>query len=151
MTAESKPLTKGGADGWGRTGSARAKEWCRDAQERGRLLAWEWTEHNLSRGRIFWKSDFFGFADLVMVRSGSLPTSMMNRMPELVAVQVTGGPSNSGDGPKRVKKIKAEPKAAAWLATGSRIEVWDYRWRKKGGKYVTVERVVIPVTQTNRP
>jgi len=137
-----KPLNKTGPDGWGRTASARAREWCTEAQDRGELLAWEWTEHNLSRGKIHWKQDFFGFADLVMVRGCPEHCGEVCNRTHLVAVQVTGGPSTSGDGAKRLRKIQAEPKAAAWLATGAKIEVWEYRWRRKKGQVVAVERVV---------
>jgi hypothetical protein len=58
--------------------------------------------------------DLFGFADIVAISPSR----------GFLAVQATGG----GNGPARVRKIKAEPRAAIWLATGGRIQVWD--WRK---------------------
>jgi len=132
-----KPLT---ATERKRTPSARAKQWCREAQEQGRILAWDWCESFNSFTKR--KKDLFGFADLVMVRAGSRPSSMMDTPPGLVAVQVTGG----GNGPARVAKIKAEPAAAAWLRAGAKIQVWDYRQRKvRGVGVVSIERVVIQV------
>ncbi len=155
MTADDpKPLPKTGPNGWERTASARAKEWCKLALERGELLAWEWQEKDMQRrmgGKtVHWKADFFGFADLVMVRQSPIrgtatEDSLIIISAELVAVQVTGGPATSGDGAKRVRKIQAEPKARAWAACGAKIEVWEFRWRKQNKRFVAVERVVIPV------
>jgi len=62
--------------------------------------------------------DLFGFADLV----GMSPSR------GFMAIQATGG----GNGSARIAKIKAEPRAAIWLASGGRIQVQD--WRKKAGQ-----------------
>jgi len=64
------------------------------------------------------RQDLFGFIDLVA----------MSPSRGLLAVQTTSG-SNVG---KRIAKIKAEPRAAIWLACGGRIQV--HGWRKVGAK-----------------
>ena len=56
--------------------------------------------------------DLFGFADLIAMS----PTR------GFLAVQATGG----GNGGARIAKIKQEPRAAIWLATGGRIQVHDF-------------------------
>ena len=65
----------------------------------------------------FIKRDFAGFADLIAFS----PTR------GIIAIQVTGG----GNGASRIAKIKGEPRAAIWLASGGRIQVHD--WRKRAG------------------
>lgn len=66
----------------------------------------------------FIKRDFLGFADLVCC-SPSMG---------ILAVQVTGG----GHLSDRAEKIRQEPRAAIWLASGGRIQVHD--WRKRAGQ-----------------
>lgn len=63
------------------------------------------------------RQDLFGFADLLAIA----PTF------GIMAVQVTSGSNVSA----RIKKIKVEPKAALWLASGGLICV--HGWRKVGG------------------
>ena len=67
----------------------------------------------------FIKRDLFGFADLIACS----PTR------GIMLVQVTAGLSTS-NGNARVAKIKAEPRAAIWLASGGRIQV--HSWQGKG-------------------
>ena len=74
--------------------------------------------------------DLFGFADLVAMS----PTR------GIMAVQATGG----GNGSARVAKIKAEPRAAIWLASNGRIQVHD--WRKRAGQ-TKRECVVFEITK----
>jgi hypothetical protein len=64
--------------------------------------------------------DFLGFVDLIAIS----PTR------GIVAVQVTGGTSTSNFH-ARVAKIKAEPRAAIWLASNGRIVV--HSWEKVKG------------------
>ena len=73
--------------------------------------------------------DLFGFADLVAI----------SPLRGTMAIQATGG----GNGPARIAKIKAEPRAAIWLAAGNRIQVHD--WRQRAGK-AKRECVVFEVT-----
>lgn len=56
--------------------------------------------------------DFMGFADLIMCSPAR----------GIMAIQSTGG----GNLNARVLKIKAEPRAAIWLAAGGRIQVHDF-------------------------
>jgi hypothetical protein len=64
--------------------------------------------------------DFFGFADLI----AAAPSR------GIMAVQVTGGTSTSNFH-ARVAKVKAEPRAAIWLASGGRIQV--HSWETQPG------------------
>lgn len=66
----------------------------------------------------FIKRDFFGFADLIAVSPAR----------GTMAIQVTGG----GNGSTREAKIRKEPRAAIWIATGNRIQVHD--WVKRAGQ-----------------
>lgn len=77
--------------------------------------------------------DLFGFADIIAI-SPSRGT---------MAIQATGG----GNGPSRIAKIKAEPRAAIWLACGNRIQVHD--WRKRAGK-TQRECVVVEITKSEQ-
>ena len=88
------------------------------------------TEHWNQYAHI--RQDLFGFIDLVVLRG------------ELLAVQVTSGSNVAA----RVTKIKAEPRAKAWLQCGGVIEVWGYRKVKvkRGGKAVRWELRVVPIT-----
>lgn len=45
----------------------------------------------------------------------------------IMLVQATGG----GNASSRLAKIRAEARAGIWLASGGRIQVWD--WRKRAG------------------
>lgn len=62
--------------------------------------------------------DLFGFCDVLAMR----PTA------GFMAVQTTSGPNVSA----RLDKIKSEPKAAIWLASGGRIVI--HGWRKVGAR-----------------
>lgn len=77
----------------------------------------------------FIKRDLFGFIDMVAIS----PTR------GILAVQATGG----GNGPARIAKIRLEPRAGLWLASGGRIVVHD--WRKRAGQKER-ECVAIEVT-----
>lgn len=85
-----------------------------------RLEAEGWTcavvEHRIPH--CFITRDLFGFGDILAIS----PTR------GFLMVQATGG----GNGPARIAKIKAEPLALVWLATGGRIQVHD--WRKRAGR-----------------
>jgi len=97
----------------------RAKPFAANRETIKRLEADGWT-CGLVESRIphcFITRDLFGFADILA----------MSPSRGFVAVQATGG----GNGPARIAKIKAEPRAAIWLACGGRIQVWD--WRKRAG------------------
>ena len=63
--------------------------------------------------------DFCNFADLIC----------FSPVRGIMAVQVTGGASTSNFH-ARVDKIKAEPRAAIWLASKGRIQV--HSWEGKG-------------------
>lgn len=69
----------------------------------------------------FIKRDCYNFADLLACS----PTR------GIMLVQATGGKSTSNFH-ARVAKIKAEPKAAIWLASGGRIQV--HSWEGVGSK-----------------
>jgi hypothetical protein len=97
----------------------RAKPFAANNASIKKLEAEGWTcavvEHRIPH--CFITKDLFGFADILAIS----PSRGM------LAVQATGG----GNGPARVAKIKAEPRAAIWLACGGRIQVHD--WRKRAG------------------
>jgi len=76
--------------------------------------------------------DFCNFADLIAFGPGL----------GIMAVQVTGG----GHMNERIAKIKAEPRAAIWLAAGGRIQVHD--WVKRAGHK---DRIVKWVEITGKP
>lgn len=65
------------------------------------------------------RQDLFGFIDIVACLG-----------PNLLALQVTSG--EGGNHAARVAKIKAEPRALAWLKAGGIIEVWSVA--KRGGR-----------------
>ena len=80
------------------------------------------------------RQDLFGFADLVVLRPSE----------GVYAVQVT-----STGVAERIAKIKAEPRALAWLRAGGKIEVWGWRKLKvkRGGKAVRWTMRVEAVTE----
>lgn len=69
----------------------------------------------------FIKRDFCSFADMICFS----PTR------GIMAIQATGDLSTS-NGNARVEKIKGEPRAALWLASGGRIQV--HSWQGRGSK-----------------
>lgn len=79
-----------------------------------------WTCEVTERWNPFAKRrvDLWGFCD-VLAMSPTLG---------ILAVQTTSGPNVSA----RLEKIKGEPKAAIWLASGGRIVV--HGWRKVGAR-----------------
>lgn len=79
-----------------------------------------WTVQIVERWNPFAKvrQDMFGFIDLVA----------MSPSRGILAVQTTSG----GNVSARVEKIRQEPRAALWLASGGRIQV--HGWRKVGAK-----------------
>lgn len=66
------------------------------------------------------RQDLFGFADILAVREG-------------VGVLLIQTTSESGNHAARRTKIIAEPRAAACLAAGARIEIWSWSKRCKDG------------------
>jgi hypothetical protein len=81
------------------------------------LEAQGWTVERVEQKipHTFISRDCFGFADLLAISPSR----------GIVLVQVTAGYSASNFN-ARVAKIKAEPRAAIWLASGGRIWVWSY-------------------------
>jgi hypothetical protein len=67
--------------------------------------------------------DCFGFGDLLAIS----PTR------GIMLVQATGGKSTSNFH-ERVRKIKLEPRAGLWLASGGRIQV--HSWEGKGSQRI---------------
>lgn len=65
------------------------------------------------------RQDLFGFIDILAILG-----------PNTIGIQVTDGTNHAA----RVTKIKAEPRARAWLAAGNLIEVWSYRKAGKRGQ-----------------
>ena len=92
----------------------RAKPFAANLASTKMLEADGWTVGKVEQTlpHCFIKRDLFGFADLIAIS----PTR------GILAVQATGG----GNGPSRVKKIRLEPRAALWLASGGRIQVHDW-------------------------
>lgn len=62
------------------------------------------------------RQDFLGFADILAVKPGY----------RTLAIQACV----TGDVPKRMAKIRAEPRARTWLECQHDIEVWG--WAKRG-------------------
>ncbi len=77
--------------------------------------------------------DFLGFADLVACSPSR----------GIMAVQVTGGAGSSNRN-ARIAKIKAEARAAIWLASGGRIRVMSYEG--KGNERELVEMEILKET-----
>lgn len=70
----------------------------------------------------FIKRDCFSIADILCMS----PTR------GIMLVQATGDTHGTGNGNKRVEKIKQEPRAGIWLASGGRIQV--HSWEGKGNQ-----------------
>lgn len=102
---------------------SRKKPFAASNASRKKLEAEGWTVANVEQviPHTFIKRDFFGFADLIAVS----PTR------GILAIQATGGDS-TGNASKRIEKIKAEPRAGIWLASGGRIQV--HSWQGKGNQ-----------------
>ena len=71
------------------------------------------------KNRIGQKKDFLGCLDIIAMLGANI-----------IGVQVTSGANHAA----RVKKIKAEPRALAWLEAGGLIEV--HSWLKKNNRWV---------------
>jgi hypothetical protein len=69
--------------------------------------------------RLNIRRDLFGVGDVLAVRSGESP----------LLIQCTSGDHHAN----RVTKAKAEIRLRAWLASGSRFEVWS--WSKRADKW----------------
>ena len=119
-----------------RSASARAKAFC-TAQN----YIWDWTESFNSFTKR--RKDLFGLFDLVYIADNTM-----------YGVQVTqhNGSARLAKMAGKAQKGESDEAAAyrrrclwAWLKTGGRAEVWDYRHRKKGGVVVDIERVVLPL------
>jgi hypothetical protein len=113
----------------------RAKPFAANLASTNMLKECGWTVATVEQTipHCFIKRDFMGFADLIAIS----PTR------GILAVQATGGASTS-NGIARIAKIKAEPRAAIWLASGGRIQV--HNWKGKGRKR---ECVVFEITREN--
>lgn len=101
----------------------RAKPFPATNASRKRLEADGWTVAVVEQRipHCFITRDAFGFGDLLACS----PTR------GIMLVQVTGGNGRSNFN-ARVAKIKSEARAAIWLASGGRIQVWN--WNGKGNK-----------------
>ena len=110
----------------------RKKPFAANNEARKELESAGWTVAVVEKTipRCFRKLDMFGFADLLAIS----PTR------GFLAIQATGG----GNGPARVAKLREEPRHAIWLATGGRIQVWDYR--KRAGQ-TKRDCVIIEITR----
>lgn len=99
----------------------RSKPFAANLASTKRLEAEGWTVASVEQviPHTFIKRDFMGFADLIAASPSR----------GIMAVQATGDAS-TGNGSKRIAKIKAEPRAAIWLASGGRIQV--HSWQGKG-------------------
>lgn len=77
-------------------------------------------------------NDYLGCIDIIAVRTG-----------ETIGVQATSVSNQTS----RVKKTKATPGAAAWLAAGNRLEIWGWGKRKvkRGGKAYKWSVTVTPL------
>lgn len=120
-----------------RTGSAWAKQHLNQRLvEPG--FGWDWTEYNLRHGRQSYKKDLFGFGDAIFCEPGKGATIL----------QITEGAGNAS---ARYTKMMTErlPAVAAWLGSGNKVEIWDYRKRIRGGKVVAIARVVRKVTMAD--
>jgi len=100
----------------------RAKPFPAMNASRKLLEADGWTvavvEHHIPH--TFIKRDLFGFADLLAVSPAR----------GIMAVQVTGGRSTSNAN-ARIAKIRSEPRAGIWLASGGRIAVHSWQGGKR--------------------
>lgn len=98
----------------------RAKPYSANNASRKKLEAegWSVTVVEQTIPRCFIKRDAFHFGDLLCCAPSR----------GILMVQATGG----GNGPARGAKIRQEPLAALWLASGGRIQVHD--WRKRAGQ-----------------
>ena len=75
------------------------------------------------------RQDLFGIADILAVREGF----------GVLFLQVTSGAHHAD----HLAKIRAEPRLAAVLAAGGRVELWSYRklcMRNAAGKRMKVKR-----------
>jgi len=99
----------------------RRKPFAANNASRKHLEAQGWTVTTVEQRipHCFITKDAFGFGDLLIAKpSGGI-----------VLVQVTGDAS-TGNFHKRIAKIKAEPRAGIWLASGGKILV--HSWEGKG-------------------
>jgi hypothetical protein len=98
----------------------RAKPFNANAATEKRLTAEGWTCTRVEQRipHCFITRDDFNIGDILCCS----PTR------GIMLVQATGG----GHGPNRAAKVRQEPRHAIWLASGGRIQVWD--WRKRAGQ-----------------
>lgn len=96
----------------------RKKPFAANLASRKRLEAEGWTVGVVEQRipHTFITRDFLGFADIVAVSPSR----------GIMAVQATGG----GKLANRAAKVRAEARAAIWLAAGGRIQVHDHVKRK---------------------
>ncbi len=146
-----RPLTKTELR---RTASARAKQLLREMG-----VIWDWCEHSHVQGKgpkaRRWKTDLFSLFDCVYFDMGESGQNTFDTdRPQLVGVQVTqhngaarvakmAGKQQKGEDPEKAEYRRRA--LWAWLRSGARAEVWDWRERRQGGVVVAVERVVIPL------
>lgn len=101
----------------------RAKPFAASNASRKQLEADGWTVCVVEQRipHCFITKDAFGFGDLLAIAPSR----------GIMLVQATGGTSTSNFH-QRVAKIKQEPRAGIWLASGGRIQV--HSWEGKGQK-----------------
>lgn len=116
--------------------SKRAKPFAANNASRKMLEADGWTVGVVEQTipHTFIKRDFLGFADLVICSPSR----------GIAAVQVTGG----GNLAARAAKVRLEPRAAIWLASGGRIIIHD--WVKRAGKKQRECRI-LEITSQHEP
>jgi hypothetical protein len=85
------------------------------------------TEHWNAFARI--RQDLFGFIDIVAIKDTE---------PGVIGIQTT----SKGNMQARILKIKREPVAKVWLASGNRIIVDG--WLKKGLRYELTQYEITP-------
>jgi hypothetical protein len=92
----------------------RAKPFAANRETIKRLEEMGWTAFVVEQviPHTFLKRDVFGFGDILA----------MSPSRGIMLVQATGG----GNGSTRAIKIRQEPRHAIWLASGGRIQVWDF-------------------------
>jgi hypothetical protein len=73
----------------------------------------------VARGRTPFRRDLFNLGDVLAVEPAE---------PGCLLVQAC----MTGDQARRLAKVRAEPKARAWLTAGNRLEVWG--WSKRGAR-----------------
>ena len=110
----------------------RKKPFAANLASRKALEADGWTVCTVEQTipHCFIKRDAYGFADLLACSPSR----------GIMLVQATAG----GNGPARLRKIKANANAGIWLGSNGRIQIHD--WRKRAGVKAR-ECVVLELTK----